>query len=168
MKVALKRIYTKLLIVLIIFISTLSFYFLSFKFYQKNLIKKVEKINSLKLNELNNRASADLINKQKQLINILKQKSGKNLDELLTSVEAKTNKNPDQIIQFFKEKGWQFTESKNIELGNLKIDLNLKPEEFNNFFNLFLEEALFLKVNNFKIIKSSDNYQINLEFLLNR
>lgn len=168
MKVALKRIYTKLFIVLIIFICVLTFYFLSFKFYQKNLIQKVEKINTLRINELNNRSNADLVNKQKQLINIFKQKSGKNLDDLLTSVEAKINKNPDQIIQLFKEKGWQFTESKNIDLGNLKIDLNLKPEEFSNFLNFLLEEALFLKMNNLKITKTGDNYQINLEFLLNR
>lgn len=168
MKVALKRIYTKLFIVLIIFVSVLTFYFLSFKFYQKNLLKKVEKINALKISELNKRSNADFINKQKQLINIFKQKSGKNLDEILTLVEAKINRNPDQIIQLFKEKGWQFTESKNVDSGNLKIDLNLKIEEFNNFLNFLSEEALFLAMSNLRIIKTGDNYQINLEFLLNR
>lgn len=168
MKVALKRIYTKLFIVLIIFVSVLTFYFLSFKFYQKNLLKKVEKINALKISELNKRSNADFINKQKQLINIFKQKSGKNLDEILTLVEAKINRNPDQIIQLFKEKGWQFTERKNVDLGNLKIDLNLKIEEFNNFLNFLSEEVLFLAMSNLRIIKTEDNYQINLEFLLNR
>lgn len=168
MKVALKKIYVKLFIVLGVFILVLTFYLLSFKFYQKNLIKKVEKINNIKTTEANNRSNINFFNKQKQIINTFNQKSGKNLDNLLTSVEAKINKNSYQIIQLFKEKGWQFNETKNIDLNSLKIDLTIKPEELNNFLNFLIEETIFLKIKNIKIIKSGDNYQINLEFLLNQ
>lgn len=168
MKLALKSIYTKLLLVLVIFIFVLIFYLFSFKFYQKNLFKKIEQINNFKMNEANNQLNIELTNRQKQLINVFKQKSGKNLDDILTLVEAKLNRNSNQIVQLFKEKGWQFTENKSSDLNILKIDLNLKPEEFNNFLSFLIDEALFLKINSLKLIKSEQNYQINLEFSLNK
>jgi coenzyme F420-reducing hydrogenase alpha subunit len=162
MKLSLKTIYLKLAIITFVFITISVGYFLSFRFYKQKLIKKIEEINSFKAENLASQSQLELLNRQKQLVTIFEQKSGKNLDEILTILENNFNRKSSELIQKITEKKWQITENTIDELNNLKLGLFLKPEEINDFFDFFINQWLFLKTSNLKIIKKEQGYNINL------
>ncbi|GIW66695.1 MAG: hypothetical protein KatS3mg095_0593 [Candidatus Parcubacteria bacterium] len=162
MKYSLKNIYLKLGIISLIFIVISGIYFLSFGFYKQKLIKKIEEINSLKAKNLAMQSETEYLNKQKQLANIFEQKSGKNLDEIMSVIEKNLYKKPEQLIQLINEKKWQIINNNIDEFNNLKLILFLKPEEINDFFDFLVDQWLFLKINNLKIIKKEQGYNIDL------
>ncbi|MCS7200877.1 MAG: hypothetical protein NZ822_01865 [Patescibacteria group bacterium] len=163
MKISLKTIYIKLWISIIVFVIILGVYLLSFQFYKDSLAEKIEKINNQKTQNISQKYQIDLANRQKQLIAIFNQKSNKNIEDILSYLENKINLTSEKLLTILTENNFRITENNFDEITQtFKLNLMLEPEEVRNFFDLLINEWIFLKINNMKIKKDDNFYSVQL------
>lgn len=171
-KSALGPLYKKLAIFTFIFLLLLGLYIFSLKFYSDRITQRVETFHTLKEEIAKSQVSTEEELKLRQLANLIQSKTGKDLNAILYDVQNKLERNFDTtknlLLNKFAQSNWKVNSSNfDPEAGKLYFVLEIPQTDIESFLDFLIEEALILKIENFKIIKSATStYQIEISFKL--
>lgn len=160
-----KKIYKKSIFLLIIFILILAVYFFLLNFYSQKIIKKINDLNQLKsaLNEKKIQAFRDI--EFKKINEYLKQKTGKDVDKINQIFKDKINMPLEDLSKKINEEANSF-KGKIIrnELVNQNVIalIEVPVSNFEQFYDFFIKNGLFIRLQEMKINKRDNNLLIEL------
>lgn len=168
---ALKRLYLKITVLFVIFLGILGVYFFLFNFYAKKLLNKINQINSLKEQILQNQVSLEKENKSKKIVTLINQKTNKELSAILFAIQQKLNRNfevtKNLVLEKLKKENWQVKVTNfNQQENKLNFVFQLPDNDFENFYNFMIDSGLIWQIISFKINKIDNFWEVDLTLQL--
>ncbi len=160
-----KKIYKKSIFLLIIFILILAAYFFLLNFYSQKIIKKINDLNQLKsaLNEKKIQALRDI--EFKKINEYLKQKTGKDIDNINQIFKNKINMSLEDLSKKINEEANSFAGKimrNELVNQNLIVLIEVPVSNFEQFYDFFIKNGLFIRLQEMKINKRDNNLLIEL------
>jgi hypothetical protein len=166
---ALKRVYLKNSLFLGIFIGIGFLHFFLLHFYSNKLLGKTREINAIKDQIMQAQISSQKETNAKRIINLIQQKSGKDLSSIIVTIQQKINHNFETTKNLFSTKiqkeNWQLKGTNfNQQENKLNFTFQIPLNDFDNFYNYLIDSGLVWQVSNFKINKLDNFWDIDLTF----
>jgi hypothetical protein len=157
----------KVAVFAISFIFILLLYTFLLNLFSKKILNNINEINLLKEKINQNQIITEQENQLQKIKLLIEQKFNKDMPAILFDLNKKFNKDFEEIknlvLDKIKQENWQIIQTNfNQETKKLNFIFQIPNDDFDKFYNFLIKEYLIWQINNIKIEKNNNLWQIEL------